>query len=272
MFLDSNRLVFKISGNDRFKFLQGLITQDISLLEKNVEPAIYTALLSPNGRYQFDFFIVNDAPQSALWVVAMNAEALLKKIKPYKLRLDVTIEPYFDVLRVYGSFTQENTDGVLSFQDPRHPSMPFWTISKTNIDLTQQYGDYVRHRLGLGIPDSDDFEYDRSIVLEWGFEELKGISFDKGCYMGQELMSRTKHVGEIRKRLLPCQLDDIHGPVSVGDSVLFENKEVGVVKAIGETLALLLVRTGHLPLENSTVPVVVGKEKAVIYKPDWFVF
>lgn len=269
MFLDPYRLAFKISGSDRFKFLQGLITQDIRLLENNTQPAIYTALLSPNGRYQFDFFIVNDVSQSALWVVSMNAEALIKKIKPYKLKLDVAFEPYFDAFRVYGSFTQENTDGVVAFQDPRHRSMPFWTVAKADIDVSQQYAEYVRHRFGLGIPDSDDFEYDRSIILEWGLEPLHGISFDKGCYMGQELMSRTKHVGEVRKRLLPCQLDDWHGAISVGEPVFFDGKEVGVVKAANGTMGLALLRLETLPLNEVKFAVMVGEQNASIHKPTW---
>lgn len=268
MFLDNNRLVFKVSGADRFKFLQGLITQDISRLESGDVPVIYTALLSPNGRYQFDFFIAT-ATDEALWVVAANADALLSKIKPYKLRLAVEFEVCFETLQVYGSFTPLAEEGMFCFKDPRHFELPYWVIAEKGLAVHEDYTDYLDCRFGLGVPETQDFEYDRSIILEWGLEQLNGISFTKGCYMGQELMSRTKHVGQVRKRIFPCQFDDVHGPITIGDDVMFQGNKVGEVKAVHKDLALVLLRTESLPLQLSTVPVLVGNEKAIVYKPDW---
>ena len=268
MFLDHSRQVFYISGNDRYRFLNGLITQDIGLLEKSTHQVIYTALLSPKGRYQFDFFIVNLG--ESLMVVAHDASALLKRIQPYKLRLDVVFETASEVCKVYGSLQPFDTVEGVSFQDPRHPKLGYWLVASLVLQATNHHNEYCHNRFHLGIPDSEDFEKDRSIILEWGFEELRGISFTKGCYMGQELMSRTKHVGQVRKRILPLQFDEIHGVINVGDGVVYQGQEIGEIKAIHNYLALAMLRLDMIPIhEQSTVPVVVNYDKAIVYKPDW---
>ncbi|MDP3935840.1 MAG: hypothetical protein Q8Q56_02490 [Alphaproteobacteria bacterium] len=268
MFIDYNRQVFYISGNDRYRFLNGLITQDIGLLEKSEHQAIYTALLSPKGRYQFDFFVVNLG--NTLTIVAHDADALLKRIQPYKLRLDVAFETAAENCRVYGSLQSfDESDGV-SFQDPRHPELGNWLVTSQALQATNHYDEYRHHRFHLGIPDSEEFEKDRSIILEWGFDELKGISFTKGCYMGQELMSRTKHVGQVRKRILPIQFDEIHGAINIGDRVMYQGQDVGEVKAVHNYLALTMLRLDMIPIhEQSTVPVSVNHDKAIVYKPSW---
>lgn len=268
MFKDPTRQVFYISGNDRYKFLNGLITQDVGLLEKGIQPVIYAALLTPNGRYQFDFFVVN--LKDSLMVVAIAAEALLKRIQPYKLRLDVTFELAIDICRVYGSLQPFTDSKGVSFQDPRHPKLGYWLVATEALGITSHYNEYRHNRFHLGVPDSEDFEKDRSIVLEWGFEELNGISFTKGCYMGQELMSRTKHVGQIRKRILPIQFDEIHVDINIGDVVMYRDQAVGEIKAVHNYLALAMLRLEMIPIqEESTVPVMVNHDKAIVYRPDW---
>lgn len=266
MFLDPNRRVLCIEGNDRYRFLNGLITQDIKSLEKGESSAIYTALLSPSGRYQFDFFVVSD--QERLWIVAAHGQELLTRIQPYKLRLNVNLIPLFDQTYVYGSSTFFS-EGI-SFKDPRHPSLGYWCIGDRYLAETTGYKEYTDHRFSLGIPDSQDFEKDRSIILEWGLEELNGISFTKGCYMGQELMSRTKHIGQIRKRLMPCQFETIVEPAKKGDAVIYDKEVIGEVKATHGNAALVLVRIDMLPIrENDTISVAIGLNKATIHKPEW---
>lgn len=270
MFKDPNRQVFYISGKDRYQFLNGLITQDIGLLQKEIQPVIYTALLTPNGRYQFDFFVVN--LRESLMIVSAHADAVLARMKPYKLRLDVTFESAIHTHTVYGSFEPFMDDEGVSFQDPRHPELGYWLVVPDPLKTTHDYDEYRHNRFHLGIADSEDFEKDRSIILEWGFEELNGISFTKGCYMGQELMSRTKHVGQVRKRILPIQFDAIHGDINVGDAVMYHGQNVGEIKAVHTYLALAMLRLDMIPIrENSTLPVMVNHDKATVYKPDWIV-
>lgn len=267
MFVDPNRKVFYISGADRYRFLNGLITQDISVLEKGQQLAIYTALLTPNGRYQFDFFVV--AVDQKLAVIAEDAEGLLKRLQPYKLRLDVQFQAASESAKVYGCYDVPAEESCVSFKDPRCEDLGYWVISDSPLSLTETYEQYRHLCLGLGIPDSQDFEKDRSIILEWGFEDLNGISFSKGCYMGQELMSRTKHVGQIRKRLLPLQFDEVHGQVNVGDAVLYQGQDVGDVKAVQGCLALAMLRLDIIPIkEHDVVSVNVNHDKAIVFKPD----
>lgn len=268
MFVDHNRQVFYIYGNDRYLFLNGLITQEVGMLEKLNHQAIYTALLNPKGRYQFDFFVIK--LQEALMIVSNDADALLKRIQPYKLRLDVTLKTAEDECRVYCGFQPFKGSEGVSFQDPRHPELGYWVVTSEIMHVTNHYNEYLHNRFHLGISDSEDFEKDRSIILEWGFEELNGISFTKGCYMGQELMSRTKHVGQVRKRILPIQFDEIHGAINIGDVVMYQGQEVGEIKAVHNYLALAMLRLELIPIhEQSTVPVVVNHDKAIVYKPDW---
>lgn len=268
MFIDPNRKVFYISGADRYRFLRGLITQDVFVLEKGQQPAIYSALLAPNGRYQFDFFVVRAGGKLA--IIAHDAEGLLKRIQPYRLRLDVQFEAVDESTFVYGSLTQAEKDSVISFKDPRCSQLGLWVISHELLRETEHYDQYRHLCLGMGIPDSQDFEKDRSIVLEWGFEELNGISFTKGCYMGQELMSRTKHVGQVRKRILPLQFDEIHGSINVGDAVIFQGQKIGEVKAVQNYLALAMLRLDMIPIkEHDVVSVIVNHDQAIVFKPDW---
>lgn len=266
MFLDPGRKVFQINGNDRYRFLQGLITQNIGLLEKKMQKGIYSALLTPTGRFLFDFFVLSD--EESLYLISHEAEALLNRIKPYKLRLDVNFIPLFDTHKVYGSITPPS--GELTFQDPRHPELGYWRVSDEPLQGKNDYSEYIHHRFHLGIPEGNDLEKERAIILEWGFEELNGISFTKGCYMGQELMSRTKHLGQIRKRILPIQFDETHGNFNIGDIIQYQDEEVGEIKAKHNYLALAMIRLDMIPLhDNSTIPIKVNHDKAIIYKPNW---
>ncbi len=262
MFLDESKGVLKVSGEDRCRFLQGLITNDISSL-KNDTDAIYTAILSPKGRYLYDFFIVTSGED--MYIVGQNTQAIYTKIKPYKLRLDVHLE-LFDAYKVYGQLDEKLSKTSIAFQDPRHIDLPMWLLSEAVLNADTNISEYHQRRFDFVVPESADLEHDKSIILEWGFERLNGISFTKGCYMGQELMSRTKHLGEIRKRLMLLRFsqDEGNSMAEVGGEVVFDGHSVGSVKAVHKQMAMALIRVDKLSKNHNLVPVSVGDISAVI--------
>jgi folate-binding protein YgfZ len=240
-----NRGILKITGKDRGAFLQGLITNDVHKIKPN--QAIYAALLSPQGKFQYDFFIVA-CPEEEAWFVecdADRAEALLKRLSLYKLRCDVTIEnrsDAFDVFVVWGSealnilglpfqpgVAKIVGEGAL-YVDPRLADLGARVIlskgkaqdffERFRVSLSSNDA-YNLHRLKLGIPDGNqDVLVDRGILLECGFDELNAIDWDKGCYMGQELTARTRYRGLVRKRLVPVHIQgdppDFQSPIFQG--------------------------------------------------------
>ena len=186
----SNRAVISISGADARSFLQGLTTQDVNLLAP--EKALYAATLSPQGKYLFDYFLSLDGDKILLDIFASRTDELIKKFTMYKLRSDVQIEK--TDLQVYA-------DALLGLPDPRSDKLPKRLITheakKTDGDLAS----YELLLLQQGVPDSDDFIIDKSFIMNYRFEDLHGVSFTKGCYVGQENTARMKYKGTVRKSI-----------------------------------------------------------------------
>jgi folate-binding protein YgfZ len=214
----SCRSIIRIFGPDASTFLQGLMTQDIYLL--NERNAIHGAFLNPQGRFLFDVFMVNDPMHSGegngYLLDVDRGEDFLKFIKIYKLRSLVSIESLD--LHVQTSMDSPlSKDGIIiSYQDPRHELLGYRSIVTTN-DILPMDENYTLRRVTLGIPDGHiDMEVGKSIILEWGYDDFKSINWKKGCYTGQELMSRTHHLGTLRKRVLPISIPmEIHDGIDI---------------------------------------------------------
>lgn len=226
-----NRVILRISGKDRGAFLQGLITNDVKKITS--EKAIFAALLSPQGKFQYDLFIValKESSGEEVWLMECDrdrADALLKRLSLYKLRSDVVLENMSDHFSVYAGWGDgylnpsraglaKVLEGGIGFVDPRLTELGVrFIFSKDKAqDFFESHGitmasfeDYDLHRLQLGVPDGTrDVLIDRGILLECGFDELNAIDWDKGCYMGQELTARTRYRGLVRKRLIPVQIE-----------------------------------------------------------------
>jgi tRNA-modifying protein YgfZ len=213
-----HRGVIEIQGEDKAAFLQGLITNDIHRVTP--ERAIYATLLTPQGRFLYDFFIVEKDGSYLLDVQAARLEGLLKKLSLYKLRSKVTLMPRPDiqVFAVWGDGVATSLDLVEEagaaqkgvFIDPRLVDLGVRAMSEAPPKgfLLSTPQDYDLHRLRLGIPEGGkDLIPERAILLESGLDELNAISWTKGCYMGQELTARTKYRGLVRKRLFPVIIE-----------------------------------------------------------------
>ena len=211
------RVVHRITGADREAFLQGLVTNDLRGLAQGI---VYAALLSPQGKYLADFFLVPDAGSILLDVAAPLSAALVQRLSMYRLRADVVIAPTdLHVQRGLGPAP----DGA--FADPRHPALGWRAYS--DLPGGPPVTDWDALRVAHGIPESGvELVPGDSYILECGFERLHGVDFRKGCYVGQEVTARMKHKTDLRKGLVTVALDR---PVPVGTPVLADDRPVGTV-------------------------------------------
>lgn len=188
-----------VSGPDAGTFLQGLVTNDVTLLER--QGLVYSCLLSPQGKFQFDFFLSQDEDETIRLECegGTRASDLAKRLTLFKLKTRITIACH-ETAQVSVLFRA----GQLA--DPRHPALGQRIIG-TVAGNERDYADYDLHRLGLGIPDgSRDMAVNTDSLHEAGLDKLNAVSFTKGCYMGQELTSRMEHRGLAKKHLVPVAI------------------------------------------------------------------
>lgn len=201
-----NRSKIIINGSDRYDFLQGLITQDIHLLKSGDSSLIYSCLLTPNGKFLFDFFITQDNESIIIDCEGGDrADQLFKKLSMFKLRSDVSLNLVQDI-DVWQIF-MGNIDNSLT--DPRHSSCGYRSYIKPNIGEHVDFNIWDKHRITNEIPDgSRDLIPEKSFIHESIIVTQTAVSYTKGCYMGQELVSRMHHRG-LAKKILKCvQIDN----------------------------------------------------------------
>jgi len=238
----SHRGIILLKGTDALSLLQGLVTNDMDLLKAEA-PALFTAWLSPQGRFWYDFFVIKEGEDSFfLTPEKIHIPEFLKKLQLYKLRKSVTIDDQSDQYQLVSSLHEkpDNTQEIW-VEDPRTPRMGWVGIVSKEITAEGDLNLYNAHRILQGVPDgSQDLEVDKAIILENNYENLHGISWNKGCYMGQELMARTHHRGLVRKRLTPVRLKG--SPQPFGTPLFQEGEKVGTIKSSLADLALALLR------------------------------
>jgi hypothetical protein len=244
-----SRGVIALSGPDAKTLLQGIITNDIKRLSQGA--AIYAALLTPQGKYLHDFFVTEQGETLFIDCEAARAGDLIRRLTMYRLRAKVDIIDRTSDLAVAAIITGDTSplgpDAIL-FPDPRHQNLGFRAIlprSKLSDLPKGEAKDYERLRLELNVPDgAHDFEIEKTLALEGNMEELNGVDFKKGCYVGQELTARTKHRGKVRKRLLAV---DIDGPAPAPDTPIYDGeKEIGHMRSSLGSLGMALLRVEDL--------------------------
>ena len=194
----STRKVFRITGQDRVPFLQNLVTNDVDRLEDGL---VWTGLLTPQGKYLADFFLVPDGAAILLDVAAPMAAGLVQRLTMYKLRADVTIDATdITVARGLGAVPEG------AFADPRHERLGWRAYDGRE----GEEADWEALRLEVGVPESGvELIPNESFPLEAGFERFNGVDFKKGCYVGQEVTARMKHKTELRKGLVRVRVDGV---------------------------------------------------------------
>jgi hypothetical protein len=281
-----SRGLVRIEGLDARAFLQGIVSNDVN----KVSPAraIYAALLTPQGKYLHDFFIAEHAGALLLDCEAARRDDLIRRLTRFRLRSKVAVTPAADdlaVALVWGPGASaalglprergaaKGFAGGVVYADPRLSDIGARAIvpkAAASAFAAQGIGpgaedDYEMQRLGLGLPDgSRDLEVEKSILLENGFDELAGIDWDKGCYMGQELTARTHYRALVKKRLVPVEID---GPAPApGTPVHADGTEAGVVRSSRNGLGLALLRTEVLAAKEGLS---AGGARLVPRPPHW---
>lgn len=251
----SSRAVLKVSGADSRPFLQGMITADIAELAPG--RPLWSGLLSPQGKALFAFFLHQDGEDILIDIDGSVAEALAKRLLMFRLRKDVAVAP--TDLAVFAAWGQGVGD---------HPADPRlveagarWIAPLGSATPDADEAAYTRHRLALGLPDQPEIGQDSLLWLETNARELKGVSFTKGCYVGQENTARMHHRDKVRKRLLPLRV-----PTPLPDiRVMAGDREAGDVRGTptgGLALALLRV-------ELASGPLTIGGSPATLVSPPW---
>ncbi len=196
-----NRAIIEIEGADRKNFLQGLITNNVN--KATADKLVYAVMLSAQGRFLYDFFIFENGDKLILDCAAARCDEIVKKLNFYKLRSQVLIKKN-DELQV---FHNQSSKG---FRDPRHPDLGyrFYCSGPSLTTENSPPNNYDFTRISLKIPEGEsDLTYDKSFILEFGFDAFNVIDYEKGCYVGQELTARTHYRGEIRKKIFHIKLE-----------------------------------------------------------------
>lgn len=270
-------------------FLQGLVTNDVAKV--TAETAIYAALLTPQGKYLHDFFVFERDGALCLDCEAARIDDLLRRLGMYKLRARVALERDGTVamFALIGAGAPEAAGlapspgccrpfaGGLAFRDPRLTAMGARAILPADGAAAleaagfhgAEMGSYEALRIALGVPDSGrDLVPEKSLLLEYGFEELHGVDFEKGCYVGQEVTARMKHRGLVRKRVAPVEID---GPMPpAGAPVLHGDAAAGEMLSASGDRALALLRLDQVKAAaEAGEKLTAGDAKLVPQKPDW---
>lgn len=224
----TDRTILRVTGGDRESFLQGLVTNDVKRLADGL---VYTALLTPQGKYLADFFLVPDGDAILIDVQSDLADGLLKRLTMYKLRADVQIEAT-DMTVVRG--LEDAPEG--SFTDPRHDKLGWRAYG---IEGGAPVVDWDAIHVAHVIPQTGVELHGDSYILECGFEQLNGVDFRKGCFVGQEIVARMKHKTELRKGLVQVLLD---GAVAEGTEITSAGKPAGVIHTVSGNSAIAYLR------------------------------
>ena len=232
-----DRTVLRLTGADRHAFLQGLVTNDLKSLDTGL---VYTALLSPQGKYLADFFLAAEPEAILLDVKSSMAEALVRRLALYRLRADVAITA--TRLHVQRGLGPPPPGG---FADPRDPALGWRRFAKEGGGAPDIDWDAIR--VAHTIPESGiELIADETYILEAGFERLNGVDFRKGCYVGQEVTARMKHKTELRKGLVAVVVD---GVAQVGAEVLSDGKPAGVIYTQSDGRAIAYLRHDRIAPE-----------------------
>jgi folate-binding protein YgfZ len=250
----SDRAVLSVAGADARDFFNGLVTQDVLTLAAGT--ACYAGLLSPQGKALFDFFVLADADGGLLIdVAATRAPDLLKRLTMYKLRAAVALVARPDLSVVAGWGEALMPEG--GWPDPRTGAIGWRYLALAVPNATASVGDYHAHRISHAVPDTADIGVDQLLWLETNADWLGGVSFTKGCYIGQENTARMHHRGKVRKRI--CRVTSTEGLPERGTVIFAGVKEAGHLLCVKGDQGLALMRMEYVesgaPLTAAGEPV-----------------
>jgi folate-binding protein YgfZ len=240
-----DRGVVSVAGSDAEKLLGGLVTNDMALLERGA--AMFGGLLSPQGKILFDFLIVKTADGFLLETAREKTDELVKRLTMYKLRASAAIADVserFQVLAVWDGAPPPslNAAGAQVHADPRLADLGFRALAAPGAcEANASAADYHAHRIGLGVPEGGkDYALGDTYPHEALFDHLDGVSFSKGCFVGQEVVSRMEHRATVRKRVVQVAGEAVLPPGPL--PILAGEAEIGRLGSVAGVRGLALLR------------------------------
>lgn len=270
----SDRGVVRLIGDDVEPLLQRLITTDMD--QVSPENAGFGALLTPQGKILFDFLIIGDR-NGGYWVDMPRpiVADFIKRMALYKLRADVTLTDCSTSHQVCVSPTREDLGredlrdtSTVTFADPRSPALGFRAIVEGQADTPPDALEaWHNHRIALGIPEVfSDFGYGDLFPHDVAMDHLNGLVFDKGCYVGQEVVSRMEHRGTARKRPVVLSGTGLEGRATLSSG----GKTIGTTGLTDGNKAIAIVRLDRLPDSTDTETALTCNDVPVTADlPDW---
>ncbi len=267
------RSVLRASGPDAASFLQGLLTNNVETLP--VGGARFAALLSPQGKILFDFFVLRIAAAEGaaflLDVAAAQAGDLIKRLGFYRLRAKVTLADEsadHGVLAFWGE-APENAPAGYFFDDPRDARLGQRAIlprAKAIAVGEASAAAYQAHRIALGVPEGGvDFAYGDAFPADANMDLLNGVDFEKGCYVGQEVVSRMRHRSAVRKRIVRLHFEGDAPPT--GSAIMAGATNLGALGSSAGADALALLRLDRLEeAEAVGIAVSVDQRTATVFR------
>lgn len=274
----AQRALISISGEDALEFLQGLVSNNVRPLADG--KTVYAALLSPQGRFLHDFFLIPWQGKIFIDVQKERAGDLFARLKLYRLRskVEIAIDEPLCVAALWRDGLEEvETPDYKIYADPRLAEIGFRAIgSKDAIaDFCKQQQilqvaeeEYEKFRLLLCVPDTGDMIVEKSLLLESGFEELHGVDFSKGCYIGQEVTARSKFRGQVRKSFYSVKSDEIL-PAS-GAKITAGNEIIGEIRtSLGNIGIALIYNEKYEAALEGNIPFICGDLTLKITPAHW---
>lgn len=232
----TDRSVLKISGADADNFLQGLISNDINKLKS--DNLLYAAILTPQGKFLYDFFLCRRDDSILLDAASARIDEIAALLKKYMLRRNVALEktPYHVAACL--DATPPEIEKIKWLPDPRHNGMGWRAITENAINGS---ADYEHKRISLAIPDSiKDMEFEKTLLLEARFDEINGVDFNKGCYVGQEITTRSKFRGNIRRKIIGIKSEK---PLPThGAEILADGEIVGHILSTSGNIGMAIIK------------------------------
>ncbi len=223
-----NRAIIEVKGVEAKNFLQGLISNDVNKID--AQGLIYAAMLSATGRFLYDFFAFAKNDSIFLDCEKSRRDEIFAKLKLYKLRTKIELIKNDEYVVAQDFSKSESADkNNLIFADPRNPALGLRKYKTSTTSSQQADLDFYNYqRICSKVAESEqDLTYEKSIIAEFGFDELHAIDYQKGCYIGQELTARTHYMGQIRKKIFHIKIEDAQN-IAKNSEISCAGKNVGL--------------------------------------------
>ena len=264
----SARAVLSVAGPEARRFLHNVVTADIEAL--NDGEARYSALLTPQGKILFDFFILADGERFLIDCAAGGAASLLQRLTLYRLRANVELKRQEDLAVAAAWDGEVEGEGVVTYADPRVEGFGWRLIAAPQVLSRMANADqaaYDARRIATGLADAVDIGSAEVFPHEANLDQLGGLSFSKGCYVGQEVVSRMQHRGTARSRMVPVGIDGEAGP---GIAVTAGDRPIGMLLSVAGKDGLALIRLDRAETARQNgVAIMAGTAHLHLRHPTW---